>query len=51
MRDAAAYVVWAIAKAYTPEAARPTADALAPSLLIAACYDREVSVQIHSSLH
>ena len=44
VRDSAAYIVWAIAKAYTAEAARPTADALTPTLLTAACYDREVTV-------
>jgi hypothetical protein len=43
VRDAASYVCWAFARAYAPEILAPHADALAPSLLIAACFDREVN--------
>ena len=43
VRDAASYVCWAFARAYAPEVLAPHADALAPSLLIAACFDREVN--------
>ena len=43
VRDAASYVCWAFARAYAPDVLAPHADALAPSLLIAACFDREVN--------
>ena len=43
VRDAAAYVCWAFARAYAPEALAPHADQLAPALLVAACFDREVN--------
>jgi hypothetical protein len=42
-RDAAAYVCWAFARAYSPDVFAPHADALAPSLLVTACFDREVN--------
>ena len=44
VRDAAAYVCWATAKAYPPDILFPVAQALAPALLTAACYDREVGL-------
>ena len=43
VRDAAAYVCWAFARAYAPEALAPHAPALGPELLVAACFDREVN--------
>ena len=43
VRDAAAYVCWAFARAYSSEVMQSSLLALAPSLLVAACYDREVS--------
>ena len=42
MRDAAAYVCWAFARAYEKEAMAEAARQLAPALLAVACYDREV---------
>jgi hypothetical protein len=43
VRDAAAYVCWAFARAYAPDVFAPHADTLAPSLLVTACFDREVN--------
>ncbi|CAL8461606.1 g1137 [Coccomyxa elongata] len=43
VRDAAAYVCWAFARAYEREAMTEAAAQLAPALLAAACYDREVN--------
>lgn len=43
VRDAAAYVCWAFARAYAPLVLQPSVDALAASLLVVACYDREVN--------
>ncbi len=43
MRDAAAYVCWAAARAYAPELLTSHVEALAASLLTTACYDREVN--------
>ena len=43
VRDAASYVCWAFARAYAPEALAPHSGALAPALLVAACFDREVN--------
>lgn len=43
VRDAAAYVCWAIARAYSPETLGAAAHALAPALITTACYDREVN--------
>ena len=43
VRDAAAYVCWALARAYTPAALGPTAHVLAPALVTCSCYDREVN--------
>lgn len=43
VRDAAAYVCWAFARAYAPEILAPHARVLAPSLLVTACFDREVN--------
>jgi len=42
VRDAAAYVCWAFARAYSAETVLPMVNTLAPALLTAACYDREV---------
>lgn len=43
MRDAAAYVCWAFGRAYYHTDMRSVLEALAPHLLIVACYDREVA--------
>ena len=43
VRDAAAYACWAFARAYTAADMAEAAEELAPALLAAACYDREVS--------
>ncbi len=43
VRDAAAYVLWAFARAYTPEALGDASSHLAPALITLACYDREVN--------
>ena len=43
VRDAAAYVCWAVARAYSPEVLGGTVATLAPSLITLACYDREVN--------
>lgn len=42
MRDAAAYVCWAFARAYTAADMVDSTAVLAPALLVTACYDREV---------
>ncbi len=42
VRDAAAYVCWAFARAYAPEVVAGSVHALACTLLTVACYDREV---------
>lgn len=46
VRDAAAYVCWACARAYEPALLRATLLQLAPTLLVAACCDREASSQL-----
>lgn len=43
VRDAAAYVCWALARAYDPSQLSGCVSRLATSLLIVACYDREVN--------
>lgn len=43
VRDAAAYVCWALGRAYYHSDVRNVVDELAPHLLTVACYDREVS--------
>lgn len=43
VRDAAAYVCWAFARAYRPDAVLESFRLLAPALLCTACYDREVA--------
>ena len=42
VRDAAAYVCWAFARAYTAVDLADSITVLAPALLVTACYDREV---------
>ena len=44
VRDAAAYVCWAVARAYAPQTLAPILTFLAPHLLVVACFDREVHV-------
>ena len=43
VRDAAAYVCWACARAYELDVLQGSVHALASSLLVVACYDREVN--------
>jgi hypothetical protein len=43
VRDAAAYVCWAFARAYSAEVMAGVSARIAPSLLTVACYDREVN--------
>lgn len=43
VRDAACYVSWAFARAYAAEVFSPYVSALAPTLLMVACFDREVN--------
>ncbi|KAI5064124.1 hypothetical protein GOP47_0020794 [Adiantum capillus-veneris] len=43
VRDAAAYVCWAFARAYSPSIMKGHLIKLAPALLTVACYDREVN--------
>ena len=43
MRDAAAFVCWALARAYSGREVAGAVAALAPALLAAAAYDREVN--------
>ncbi|GLC39358.1 hypothetical protein PLESTM_000887300 [Pleodorina starrii] len=43
VRDAAAYVCWAFARAYDPKLLEGSVTMLASSLLTIACYDREVN--------
>ena len=43
VRDAAAYVCWAFARAYAPEIFEPFVSQLAPALLRVSCFDREVN--------
>jgi len=43
VRDAACYVCWALARAYSPEVLRPYVHDLATSLAVAAVFDREVN--------
>ena len=46
VRDAAAYVCWAVARAYAPQTLAPILTFLAPHLLVVACFDREVRVDM-----
>lgn len=43
MRDAACYVCWAFARAYSPEVLQPYAGQLAAALIVGALFDREVN--------
>ncbi|ORZ40814.1 armadillo-type protein [Catenaria anguillulae PL171] len=45
VRDAACYVCWAFARAYAPGVMRPYVHLLAPMLVTAALYDREIHVR------
>ena len=43
VRDAACYVVWSFARAYSPEIMKPHVNLLANKLIIVALFDREVN--------
>jgi len=43
VRDAACYVCWAFARAYTPQVMRPFISDLTSAMLITALYDREIN--------
>ncbi len=43
VRDAACYVCWAFARAYSPQVMRPYIQELSGSMLITALYDREIN--------
>eukprot|EP00958_Prasinococcus_capsulatus_P008944 scaffold879_cov410-Prasinococcus_capsulatus_cf.AAC.29 len=43
VRDAAAYVCWAFARAYAPGDIAPHVETLAPTLMVATLFDREVN--------
>ncbi|KAL7752331.1 hypothetical protein RI367_002377 [Sorochytrium milnesiophthora] len=45
VRDAACYVCWSFARAYAPEVMMPHVSFLAPSLVTASVYDREINVR------
>lgn len=51
VRDAAAYVCWAFARAYTATDLAASISVLAPALLVTACYDREVCLFNMKLLH
>lgn len=43
VRDAACYVVWSFARAYSPEIMRPHVHALSTQLIVESLFDREVN--------
>ena len=43
VRDASAYVCWALARAHDRDLLRPTVEELSPYLMTTACYDREIN--------
>jgi len=43
VRDAACYVVWSFARAYTPDIMKPHVDTLSNMLIIESLFDREVN--------
>jgi len=43
VRDAACYVVWSFARAYSPEIMKPHVEALSTKLIVVSLYDREVN--------
>ncbi|GMH52930.1 hypothetical protein TL16_g01339 [Triparma laevis f. inornata] len=43
VRDAACYVCWAFARAYSPEVMKPYVEELAKGMLLAALFDREIN--------
>jgi hypothetical protein len=45
VRDAASYVLWALARAQDPTALAPHADNLARRLVTVALYDREIHIR------
>ena len=51
MRDAAAYLCWAVARAYPPQHLLPFVTAISPAMLTAAALDREVYRDHHDVWH
>ncbi len=45
VRDAAAYLLWSLARAGSPSDIAPFANEIATQLVAVACYDREVSIR------
>ncbi len=45
MRDSAAYVLWSLARALSPDQARPHATQLAAGLVAVALFDREIHIR------
>jgi tubulin-specific chaperone D len=43
VRDAACYVVWSFARAYSPEIMKPHVEMLSTRLIVEALFDREVN--------
>ena len=50
VRDAAAYVCWAFARAYTAADLADSITVVAPALLVTACYDREVCLRCEATV-
>jgi hypothetical protein len=45
VRDAAAYLIWSLARALPPSTIRPYTDRIAQVLVCVACFDREVGIR------
>ncbi len=45
VRDAAAYLIWSLARSSLPSAIKPFASEIATTLASVACFDREVSIR------
>ena len=45
VRDAACYVVWSFARAYSPEIMKPHITTLSTKLIVVALFDREVNIR------
>ena len=45
VRDAACYVVWSFARAYSPEIMKPHVQKLSNKLIVVSLFDREVNIR------